>query len=104
MKLLTKEIENKMPPLYSNEDKKPEDIPIIVKFFYPGGAWTWYATEGQWEDGDYLFFGLVRGFEAELGYFSLKQLMDCKGHYGLRVERDIYFGDHTLAEAMKERI
>jgi hypothetical protein len=32
-------------------------------------SWTWYSTEFDGED---LFFGLVVGFETELGYFNPK--------------------------------
>ena len=101
MKLLTEEIKNKFPKLYANENKKPEDILIICKFFNPTGSWTWYATEFDGED---KFFGFVRGFENELGYFSLRELQNVKGHFGLGIERDLYFGKHTLAEVMGKRL
>jgi len=105
MKLMTKEIESKMPVLYSNEKKRPDEIPIIVKFFDPTGSWTWYVTEGeQLPDGTWNFFGLVRGFETELGYFSQAELESVKGAMGLGIERDLHFGKHNLAEAMEKRI
>lgn len=93
MKLLTKEIIAKLPPLYSTDNIATEDKRIIVKFFQPWGAWTWWATEGsQQEDGDWLFFGLVEGFEKEWGYFSLHELEAIRGPAGLKIERDIHFG------------
>ena len=55
------------------------------------------------ENGDWEFFGLVRGHENELGYFRLSELQEVKVR-GLSIERDMYFGDHTLAEALKEQI
>ena len=104
MKLLTKEIIKKLPPLRSQDGKDPNEVPIVVKFFCPWGSWTWYATEGEQEGDDWVFFGLVRGHEAELGYFSLNELMSVKGPGGLRIERDMWFGDHTLAEAKEKQI
>ena len=106
MKLLTKEIESKIPALYANENKKPEDTPIIVKFFNPTGSWTWYVTEGQKQpDGNWLFFGYVRGMDNELGYFQLNELQSFRGQFGLGIERDLHFGyKHTLAEAMARQI
>jgi len=103
MKLLTKEIEKKLPKLYSNEEKKPEDIKVIVKFFHPFSDWTWYATEGEkQEDGDWRFFGWVDGDYPEAGYFSLKE-MEGITVLGLPMERDKYYGyDHTLAEVMSK--
>jgi len=105
MKLMTKEIEAKMPPLYSNENHSAKDTKVIAKFFHPFSSWTWYATEGnKEEDGTYLFFGYVRGMENELGYFTERELAGIR-ICGLGIERDLYFGyEHTLAEVMKDGI
>jgi hypothetical protein len=108
MKLLTKEIAARLPKLYSQDGKSKEDVKVIVKFFDPTGSWTWYVTEGeQREDGDWEFFGLVSGFEAELGYFTLRDLERAKagftGLQALPIERDLHFGfNHTLAEVQQE--
>ena len=104
MKLLTKEIMAKLPKLGSMDGKDPATVPIIVKFFSPYNGWSWYSTEGEQRGTDWEFFGLVRGFENELGYFTLSELNVKRGRLPL-VERDMFFGyNHTLAEALKERI
>lgn len=46
MKLLTKELRAKFPPLYTNENKDPKDVPVVAKFFTPWSNWSWFATEG----------------------------------------------------------
>ena len=102
MQLMTKELEKTFPPIYANEEKEPKDVLIIAKFFSPWSNWTWYATEFDQESGQ--FFGYVRGIENELGYFSLQELESVSGPFGLGIERDLYFGDHTLAEVMEKRI
>jgi len=102
MKLMTKELKAKFPKLYANENKKPEEIPIICKFFDPVGSWTWYATE--YDPKDKLFFGFVRGADNEFGYFSLEELQSVKGICGLGIERDLHFGEHMLSEAIEKRI
>jgi hypothetical protein len=100
MKLLTKEILAKIPKLYANDGKKPEDVKVIVKFFHPASSWTWFGTE--YDPEERLFFGLVQGQEEELGYFSLDELESINVR-GLGIERDKWFGfDHTLAEVMKK--
>ncbi len=96
MKLLTKEILGKLPKLYTQEEKGLDAV-AIVKFFTPDSNWTWYATEF---DGDDLFFGLVDGFEKEIGYFRLSELQSVKGALGLPIERDMYFKPKTLRELM----
>lgn len=101
MKLITKEIERKLEqvPLYSQE--KNDNPEIVVKFFTPDAQWTWYVIEGEKrEDGDWLFFGYVVGFEAELGYFALSDLTVIRGPLGLGVERDMYFKG-TLNDVLK---
>ena len=40
----------------------------------------------------------------ELGYFTLSQLMSIRGPMGLKVERDLYFGKHSLAEVMEKSL
>lgn len=117
MQLLTKEICQKMPALYANEDKKPEEVKVIVKFFCPWGHWSWFATkangikdgkevslkEVNWEDcEDVRFFGFVAGDCPELGYFHLRELQSVTGPMGLRIERDLWFADKTLADVMKK--
>ena len=94
MKLLPEEIRRSLPPLYSTEDQGDAAI-VRVKFFTPTSSWTWYAIEF---DGDDLFFGLVDGFEKEMGYFSLSELDSVVGPYGVGVERDFYFKPCPLGE------
>jgi hypothetical protein len=97
MKLITKEIEAKLKksPLYSTEKNPTPEV--IVKFFTPDSNWTWYAVEGEKkEDGDWEFFGMVDGFDKELGYFTLEELKTVRGGLGLPVERDMYFDGKKL--------
>ena len=101
---MTKELIDKMPKLYANEDKKPENVKIIVKFFCPWNQWTWYATEMEKDGEDFRFFGFVRGLENELGYFMLSELESVTGKFGLKIERDLHFGEHTLAEVMEKML
>jgi len=96
MKLLTEEIRKRLPPLYSQENN-PDPL-VICKFFYPDFSWTWYAIEF---DGNDLFFGYVAGFECELGYFTLSELLSNRGQLGLPIERDLYFEPTPLSEVKK---
>ena len=102
-KLLTEEIKRQLPKLGSMDGKNSATVPIIVKFFSPYNGWSWYAVEGEEVDEDWEFFGLVRGFETELGYFRLSELDIKRGQLPL-VERDMHFGMHTLAEAQAKQI
>ena len=113
--LLPDALKERMPPLYSQENER--DPMVHAKFFDPVGSWSWFATEGSPvdEDGyydtdkekvDYIFFGLVDGYEAELGYFSLNELQTAKegleGPAALPIERDVWFEPKRLSEIRRE--
>ena len=98
MKLLTKQIINTLPKLYETESTPMEDKKVITKFFNPTGAGTWYVIEGQQEEDDFIFFGLVDLHEKEFGYFSLKELESIRLPWGLKIERDIHFNGKLLRE------
>jgi hypothetical protein len=98
MKLLTKELRRKLPPLYSQDGKGGKAI-ALVKYFIPSGSWTWYGVEFDGED---RFFGLVDGHCKELGYFSLSELESVNGPMGLPIERDLYWQPKTLHEIAPE--
>jgi len=98
MKLLTKELENQIPPLRTQEEKGMDAV-VYAKFFTPDSNWTWYITE--YDPADRLFFGYVIGLENEFGYFSLDELESVKGPLGLPIERDLYFMPKPLSEIVK---
>ncbi len=96
--LLDKSSCEKLPPLYSGEALGLMAI-APVKFFTPDSNWTWYASEFDGED---IFFGLVVGFEAELGNFSLRELQTVRGPLGLPIERDLHYEPKTLKVLLDE--
>ncbi len=107
MKLLTKDIRKKLPNFKQQDDMGKEAI-CYVKFFTPDAQWSWYATSGEpvldqsGNESGYQFFGLVDGFEKELGYFDLGELETAKGPLGLPIERDLYFEPKTLKQLFPE--
>jgi hypothetical protein len=107
MKLLTKEIRKKLPPLYAQESKGGKAI-VYLKLFTPDGAFTWYLTEGSpikdesGKEVDFHFFGLVDGLEKELGYVALSELESVRGPLGLAIERDLWWEPKTLEDIAPE--
>ena len=96
--LLSDELRAHLPPLYSQE---AEADPIVyAKFFLPGTGWTWYVTEGEAREDDFLFFGFVVGMEAEFGYFVLSDLESAVTPLGLHVERDLAFTVGRLTDVV----
>jgi hypothetical protein len=102
VKLLTKELEKKIPKLYSQENNP--DPMVVAKFFNPCGAATWWIIEGQQDDEDYIMFGLAMLFgpdEAELGYISLNELASIKVTFGLGIERDVHWTPTPLSKVKR---
>lgn len=90
MELLTSEIIEALPPLYSTDKTPLNDKLVICKFFTPDANWTWFIFEGEKnEDKDFEFFGMVHGHFKEMGYFVLSELQSVHGSLGLPIERDI---------------
>lgn len=103
MKLMTKEIEKKLPKLYSQDGKDRKEVKIIVKFFCPWNHWTWFVTEGEFDPelDTWVFFGYVKGDFNEFGNFALKELEQIYGPLGLKIERDLHFDNKTLADVVE---
>ena len=97
MKLLT-QANLKALPAQGSTIGQGEDAIAQVKFFCPWSNWTWYAVEYNPECR--LFWGLVHGFEKEVGYWGLEELEDVVGPMGLKIERDMYFDPTPIRELM----
>lgn len=106
MKIITKEIENKMDkaPLYS-KDGMGKDAPVICKIFNPYSDHRFYILEAgkKLENGDREIYVLTTCCgEKEYGYMMLSDLTETKVNvhgYRLPLERDKWFSG-TVADAL----
>ena len=100
MKLLTAAIRKQLPALYATEAVDTDQKLLVVKFFNPSGRSTWYGVEF---DGVDTFFGYcvsALGPDCdEWGYFSLSELEQVRGRFGLGIERDLSWTPTTVAAA-----
>ena len=101
-KLMTKELGATIPPLYANDGADdPDAVLARVKLFSPYSNWAWYITEWDPETGE--CFGLVDGFEVELGYFDLTEMAEAKAFGRVpAIERDLYWKPKTIGEIRSE--
>lgn len=117
MKLMTKAIAEQ---LYQNDQhvtetgNSPENV--VVKYFDPCGAATWYVTAGTplideepTDDidkaDDWHLFGFCTLGDArcaEYGYTLLSQLEEIKGPFGLGIERDTGFGNPPIGPIVND--
>lgn len=125
MKLITKEVARRLMRGDSlGMDRRARDTEVAVKFFNPVGAQTWFMVSGTPLDDvngrpltpdkildsgiekakDWHMFGWCdRGQGpgmSELGYVLLSQLTSLTLPLGLKIERDMYFGNKRLSEVM----
>ena len=89
MKLMTKAITKAAQEQYA-KGSDLDSQKVVAKFFNPTGSWSWYLMNQDPDDPDYLW-GIVKGFEVEIGSFSLSELQNFRGQFGLGIERDISF-------------
>lgn len=93
--LMTKGISKKAQAQYPlGSDFKQK---VVAKFFTPDSNWTWYVMNQDPNDPDYLW-GIVDGFEVEMGSFSLSEIESITGPLGLLVERDKFWIPVTAQE------
>lgn len=90
---------NTIPELYETENQ--EEKICYVKLFLPNSNWTWYIIEINKQDKN-TCFGFVDGLEQELGYFSLRELENLKGLFGLKVELDTSFKPTKLSKIKQD--
>ena len=100
MKLMTKELEEAFKKQGYMDGKPEEEVVVLAHYFT--SSWDWWATE--YDPGRRTFFGLVRGFEVELGYFSLDEMesVSCDVRPLGGIERDLYWDPKSLAEIRRE--
>ena len=94
-KLLPLSIIKNIPNLYETENQ--EEKICYVKLFLPNSNWTWYIIEIDKQDNN-TCFGFVDGLEQELGYFTIKELENLRGQFGLKVELDVSFKPTKLSK------
>jgi hypothetical protein len=86
-----------------DQENTPDPI-VIARYFYPAGPATWWAT--QYDAETKTFFGYVTLFglgswEDEWGSFSLEELEQFQGRFGVGIERDLFFTEAPFSEVMK---
>jgi len=96
--LIPDELLSVIPRLYATE--QIADPEVYVKIFTPDSNWTWMVVE--YDPDDRLCFGLVKGLETELGYFSLPELEEVRGPLGLPIERDLHWKRCPLSVCQQE--
>lgn len=60
-----------------------ENPQAIAHFTNPQG-WEWFVIAGRkLNENDYYLFGLVNGYDKELGYFTLNQILQAGAVYDM---------------------
>lgn len=103
MKLITPALKVAFKRQGDTSEREAKDIKVIAKFFCPWGSATWFATD-YYEDDNTCFGYANLGGDleqfSELGYFSIDELEELEGPMGLKIERDLYWKEHTLEEVV----
>ena len=101
--LMTAELRKALPKLYTNENKKLDEVVVLARFFHAYGQAEWFITEFDGVDTLFGYADLGMGC-GEWGYMSLSELATQDQWRGVQaIERDICFKAKTWAEVEKER-
>lgn len=65
-------------PLMSQDGVPELEKRVLFRLGHASG-WKWTAYEAEEQDGDIRCFGRVDGWESELGYFSVDEVLDNGG-------------------------
>lgn len=96
--LMTREIAEGLPRLY--EQDGAGDPTVYVHYFSCVNGWDWWLLEF---DGTDEAFGLVEGYDDELGYFSIKEMEELNHQMGFAaIERDEHFEPKSLSAVRGE--
>ena len=87
MKLMTKAIQEQAEKQYDEGSDMEQNV--VAKYFDPMGSWKWFLMNKKKDDS--YCWGIVKGFEVEMGSFSIDELESIKLPLGMKIERDLYF-------------
>ena len=87
------ELITKMPKTYETDG---EGDKAVAHLHYFTSGWDFYITEKDTNPGQHQAFGLVAGFEIELGSISIPELLGCGA------EIDLYWEPKTIGAVRAE--
>lgn len=130
MKLMTMQLLKRFAQVGRQDNVK--DPLVIARFFNPAGAGTWYATEYDPETRTFFGYvsiverliklslgdiriahalsktqivsGVLRDWNDEWGSFSLDELQNYRGRFGLGIERDLHFEEQKSSQVINKHL
>jgi hypothetical protein len=81
-------------------DKGFDKIVARVRLFNPTGAGTWWIA--AYDADSMIAWGVAEIHEREVGSFSLRELAEFRGRFGLPIERDVHYRPITVAALLEE--
>ena len=103
MKLITKEIQNKIANMYDTADLQDNQKRVYVRFFSTLNNSSFYAVEYDKETKDFFgFFKSSNPMDSELTYMNLNHMNELNSKtMGLAYERDLHWDDTTTLDKVK---
>jgi hypothetical protein len=92
---------DKLPTYEELGDKRFDKIVAKVYLFNPTGAGTWWIA--AYDPDTTIAWGAAEIFVREVCSFSMRELVDFRGRFGLPIERDLYYKPVTIAEILKDQ-
>ncbi len=90
---------DRLPTYAELGDKSLSEIKAKVRLFNPTGAGTWWVA--AYDPDTQIAWGVADIHTREVGSFSMRELVDYRGRFGLPIERDLHAAPCTLADVME---
>jgi len=74
----------------STEDIAEADKEVMARLRSNILGWEWIIYEAEIQGDDILFFGRVKGWESEVGYFTLENLEVSEAYITLDFAQNLY--------------
>lgn len=81
-------------PTYAELPEDDGSVLCKVRLFNPTGIGTWWVA--AYDPDTHIAWGVAELHEREIGSFSMDELVDYRGGFGLPIERDLHYAPATL--------
>ena len=79
-------------------DKHLSEITAKVRLFNPTGIGTWHIA--AYDPDTQIAWGVAELHGREVGSFSMAEIVNFRGRFGLPIERDLHYRPVSVAEVM----
>jgi hypothetical protein len=86
---------DRLPTIAEIAGRDLDTLACPVKLFNPTGRGSWFIA--AYDAGTRSAWGVAEIVGREAGSINMAEIVDFRGHFGLPIERDLYYSPQTVA-------